>query len=250
MSRIALVTGGSRGIGRSVALHLAAAGVDVVLTYQSREDAAAEVVAAIESDGRRAVALPLDLTHPSSFAAFADRVSAVLTAWSRDSFDVLVHNAGTGLWAPLLSTTEAQLDEVFAVHLKAPLLLTQALAPKLADGGRVLFVSSGLTRFTFPGYGAYAAAKGSVEVAARYLAAELAPRRISVNTVAPGAIETDFGGGAVRDTPELNRTIASHTALGRVGLPDDVGGAVAALVGPATGWITGQRIEISGGMSL
>lgn len=250
MSRIALITGGSRGLGRSMAEHLAARGVDVVLTYQSRADAAAEVVAAVEAAGQRAVAVPLDVAAPSTFPAFAAALDAALAQLGADRVDVLVHNAGVGLYAPLLATTEAQLDAMLTVHVKAPVLLTGAVAPRLADGGRVLFISSGLTRFSLPGYGAYAAAKGAVEVLGRYLAQELAPRGITVNTLAPGAIETDFGGGHVRDDPAVNQHVAAMTALGRVGLPDDIGAAVALLTSDDARWITGQRIEASGGMRL
>jgi NAD(P)-dependent dehydrogenase (short-subunit alcohol dehydrogenase family) len=249
--RIALVTGASRGLGRSMALHLADRGVDVILTYKASAGAAREVAAAIEARGRKAAALPLDVGDSSTFAAFAEAVRAELArGWQRDRFDILINNAGVGLHAPIVETTEAQLDELYRIHLKAPFVLTQRLLPLLADGGRILNVSSGLARFSVPGYGAYAAMKGGVEVLTRYLAKELGPRGIAVNTIAPGAIETDFNGGAVRDNPEINRGVASQTALGRVGLPDDVGGAVALLLAPEAGWITGQRIEISGGMVL
>src|SRR5690606_34106481 len=187
----------------------------------------------------------------ASFAAFADAVRAALgTHWRRDSFDALLNNAGSGVYASHADTTEAQFDEMLRIHLKGPYFLTQALLPLLADGGRILNVSSGLARFSLPGYAAYAAMKGGVEVLTRYLALELGARRITVNTIAPGAIATDFGGGAVRDNAQLNGLIASQTALGRVGLPDDIGAVMAALLSDGMGWINGQRIEVSGGIHL
>lgn len=250
-ARIALVTGGSRGLGRSTALHLADQGLDLVVTYRSRADEAQAVVQAIEARGRRAVALPLDVADSRGFADFAARLRAALqSTWQRSQIDCLVNNAGSGVHASFAETTEAQFDELVAVHLKGTFFLTQALLPLIADGGRIVNVSSGLARFSFPGYAAYAAMKGGIEVLTRYLARELAPRGITVNTLAPGAIETDFGGGAVRDDAALNAQIASVTALGRVGRPDDIGGAMAALLAPGNGWMTGQRIEVSGGMML
>ncbi|HZF85627.1 MAG TPA: SDR family oxidoreductase [Burkholderiaceae bacterium] len=248
---IALITGGSRGLGRNAALHLARAGVDIVLTYRSSAGEAQAVVQEIEALGRRAVALPLDVSQSKSFGDFAAALKqALATTWQRERFDYLVNNAGIGVNAPIAQTTEAQFDELVAVHLKGPFFLTQVLLPLIADGGRILNVSSGLARFALPGYGAYAAMKGGIEVLTRYLAKELGPRGIAVNVIAPGAIETDFGGGAVRDNKDLNAAIAAQTALGRVGLPDDIGGAIAALLQPGNGWMTGQRVEVSGGMFL
>lgn len=248
---IALVTGGSRGLGRAAALHLARQGFDVLLTFRSRADEAADVVSQIEALGRRALALPLDIGSTAGFAAFADQVQTALSKhFGRNDLDALVNNAGAGVHAPLAETTEAQFDQMFNIHLKGVLFLTQHLLPLLADGGRILNVSSGLARFTFPGYGAYAAMKGGIEVMTRYLAKELAPRGITVNVVAPGAVETDFGDGAVRDNAQLNAAIAAQTTLGRVGRPDDIGAAVAMLLSPGSAWITGQRIEVSGGMVL
>jgi NAD(P)-dependent dehydrogenase (short-subunit alcohol dehydrogenase family) len=250
-SRIALITGASRGLGRSAALHLAAQGVDVILTYRTQLDEARAVVAEIEALGARAVALPLDTGQSQSFPAFAQQVSEALqSTWQRERFDFLVNNAGMGVHASVAETTEAQFDQVMDVHVKGVFFLTQTLLPLIADGGRILNVSSGLTRFALPGYAAYAAAKGAVEVLTKYLAKELGPRGIAVNVLAPGAIETDFGGGAVRDNAQLNAFVASQTALGRVGLPDDIGGIVANLLSPGSGWVTGQRIEASGGMFL
>jgi len=248
--RIALITGGSRGLGRSMALHLAQAGVDILFTYQSNVAAAQEVVARIEALGRRAAALQLDTGDSASFAAFAGQVRATLAGWDQERFDILVNNAGAGVHASLLEVTEAQFDSIVAMHMKSVVFLTPLLLPLMQDGGRILNVSSGLTRFSLPGYGVYAAAKGAVEVLTRYQAREFAGRGITVNTLAPGAIETDFGGGAVRDNPELNRMVAGMTALGRAGQPDDIGGAAAALLAEGNGWMTGQRIEVSGGMLL
>lgn len=248
--RIALITGGSRGLGRSMALHLARAGTDIILTWNRDEAAARDVVAQIEALGRRASALHLDVADSASFSAFAGAVRTVLADWQRERFDILVNNAGTSLHVPLMDVTEAQFDGIVAVHFKAVVFLTQALAPLLADGGRILNVSSGLARVSLPGSGVYGAAKGAVEVLTRYQARELAARGITVNVLAPGAVETDFSGGMVRDNPEVNRMVASMTALGRAGLPDDIGAAAAALLAEGNGWVTGQRIEVSGGMML
>ncbi len=249
--RISLVTGASRGLGRSAALKLAAQGVDVILTYKSGAAEAEATVRAIDSLGRRAVALQLDVADSAGFPAFVERVkSALATVWQRERFDYLVNNAGVGVHASFAETTEAQFEMLFNVHLKGTFFLTQALLPLIEDGGRIVNTSSGLARFSFPGYAAYAAMKGGVEVLTRYLAKELGPRGISVNTIAPGAIETDFGGGAVRDNAQLNAQIAGVTALGRAGRADDVGAAVAALLSEGNGWINGQRIEVSGGMMV
>ena len=209
------------------------------------------MVRQIEALGRRAVALQLDLADSGSFGGFAERVQAALAGtWQRERFDYLVNNAGVGIHASFEETTEEQFDTLSAIHFKGTFFLTQKLLPLIEDGGRIVNTSSGLARFTFPGYAAYAAMKGGIEVLTRYMAKELAVRGIAVNTVAPGAIETDFNGAAVRDNAQLNAQIAGLTALGRVGRPDDVGGAVAALLSDGTGWITGQRIEVSGGMLL
>jgi len=249
--RLALITGASRGLGRNAALHLAAQGVDVLFTYRSQAAEAQAVVAEIERQGAKAMALQLDVAESDTFPVFAAQVrEALATHWQRTQFDYLLHNAGAGVHASLAETTAAQLDSLYATHLKGPFLLTQALLPLIADGGRILNVSSGLTRFALPGYAAYAAMKGGIEVLTRYMAKELGPRGIAVNVMAPGAIETDFGGGAVRDNPQLNAFVASQTALGRVGLPDDIGGVVASLFSEGSRWVNGQRIEASGGMFL
>ncbi len=248
-NKLALITGGSRGLGKSAALKLAQQGVDVILTYHSDEAAAHAVVAAIEAGGARAAALRLDTGNAGSFGAFAQQLTQLLAAtWQRERFDFLVNNAGVGVHAAIADTTEAQFDMLFNIHLKGVFFLTQRLLPLIADGGRIVNVSSGLTRFALPGYAAYASMKGAVEVLTKYLAKELGPRGIAVNVIAPGAIETDFGGGVVRDNAQVNGFIASQTALGRVGLPDDIGGAIASLLCQNSGWINAQRIEASGGM--
>jgi NAD(P)-dependent dehydrogenase (short-subunit alcohol dehydrogenase family) len=250
-SPITLITGGSRGLGRSMAIHLAERGGDVLITYRNKEKEAAEVVKEVQARGRRAAKLPLEVGDSKSFAAFAEAVRTTLSReFQAERLDHLVNNAGGALYAPITETTEAQLDEVYAVHFKAPYLLTQRLLPLLADGGKILNVSSGLARFSMPGSSAYAAMKGAVEVLTRYQALELAPRRITVNTLAPGAIATDFGGGHVRDNPELSKRVAGMTALGRVGQADDIGKLTALLLSADAGWVTGQRIEASGGTLL
>ena len=226
---IALVTGASRGLGKNTALKLAERGVDVIVTYRGGAKEAAEVGEQIEAQGRRAAALQLDVADSRAFADFAAQVRRVLREhWGRERFDHLVNNAGIGIHASFEETTEEQFDALLAIHLKGTFFLTQRLLPLLADGGRIVNVSTGLTRFSLPGHAAYAAMKGGIEVLTRYLAKELGPRGIAVNTIAPGAIETDFAGGSVRDNAQLNAGIASQTALGRVGLPDDIGGDLAA----------------------
>ncbi|HET6844770.1 MAG TPA: SDR family oxidoreductase [Candidatus Angelobacter sp.] len=249
--KIALVTGGSRGLGKNMCQHIAARGNDVVLTYNSRKADAEEVVRQIEKTGRKAAALALDASNTKSFDGFVKSLKEVLqTKWQRDNFDFLINNAGFGIRASFAETTEEQFDDLMKVHLKGPFFLTQKLLPFIKDGGRILNISSGLARFAFPGFAAYAAMKGGVEVLTRYMAKELGARQITVNIVAPGAIETDFGGGMVRDNKEVNQFIASQTALGRVGLPDDIGGLVASLLQDDNRWINGQRIEATGGIFL
>lgn len=248
---IALITGASRGLGKSAALHLARQGSDIVLTYRSQAAQALAVVAEIEALGRCAVALPLDMADSAGFDTFANEARQALARhWQRERFNFLVNNAGEGIHASLMDTTEAQFDALCKVHFKGVFFLTQKLLPLMVDGGRIVNVSSGLARFSFPGYAAYASMKGAVEVMTHYMAKELGPRGIAVNVVAPGAIETDFGGGIVRDNAQLNGFIASQTALGRVGLPDDIGGVIASLLSDANRWINGQRIEASGGIFL
>ena len=251
MTKITVVTGASRGLGRNTALNIARHGGDVIITYHSRTDEAAAVVAEVERLGRKAVAIQLDAGDVSTFAAFRDRLKATLReTWERDTFDHLVNNAGHGDVAPIAEMTEAQFDGLVNVHFKGVFFLTQALLPLLADGGRIVNLSTGLTRVSAPGWSAYAAVKGAVEVLTTYMAKELGSRGITVNAVAPGAIETDFFGGAVRDTPAFNRYFADMTALGRVGLPDDIGPMIASLLGEENRWVNAQRIEVSGGQGI
>lgn len=248
-TKLALITGGSRGLGRDGALHLADRNTDVIITYRSKREQADAVVEAIRAKGRRAVALGLDVGEVGSFDGFVAELRGVLAqTFERDSFDFLLNNAGHGVHASFADTTEAQFDELVNVHFKGVFFLTQKLLPLIADGGRIVNVSSGLARFALPGYAAYASMKGAIEVLTRYLAKELGSRGIAVNTLAPGAIATDFGGGAVRDNAQLAGFIASQTALGRVGQPDDIGAAIAALFSDDMRWVNAQRIEASGGM--
>ncbi len=249
--KVALVTGGSRGLGRSTALSLARHGVDVVLTYHSNRAEADATVAAIRELGRKAAALRLDTGAIATFDAFVAQLKdALREVWGVTQFDYLVNNAGIGISKPFAETTEAEFDTLMNIHFKGVFFLTQKLLPVIADGGRIVNLSSGLARFSLPGMAAYGAMKGAIEVLTRYLAKELGPRGIAVNTVAPGAIETDFGGGRVRDNAEANRQIASGTALGRAGLPDDIGPMIASLLSEDNRWINGQRIEVSGGIFL
>ena len=251
MSKIALITGANRGLGRNTALSIARHGGDVIVAYRGNAAQAAEVVAEIQALGRKAVALQLDVSNPSGFPAFAAALKGALhDVWGRENFDHLVNNAGHGEFTPFAQTTEAQFDGLFNVHVKGVYFLTQTLLPLIADGGRIVNFSTGLTRFSAAGFSAYAAAKGAIEVLTRYMAQELGPRGITVNAVAPGAIETDFGGGVVRDNRALNAKYAGLTALGRVGLPDDIGPMVASLLSDDNRWVTGQRIEVSGGQAI
>jgi NAD(P)-dependent dehydrogenase (short-subunit alcohol dehydrogenase family) len=246
---IALITGASRGLGRGMALALAAKGTDIIGTYHSNRTEADATIAAIQALGRQAVMLQLDTGAIASIPAFARTVKDTLeTTWQRPTFDFLVNNAGMGVHASFAETAEADFDRLMNVHLKGVFFLTQALLPMIKDAGRIINISSGLARFSMPGYAAYAVMKGGIEVLTRYLAKELGSRGIAVNTVAPGAIETDFGGGAVRDNKAINDLVSSVTAMGRVGVPEDIGPAVASLLGEDNRWITAQRIEISGGM--
>src|SRR6478735_9390571 len=250
-NKLALVTGGSRGLGKNMALALAHKGIDVVLTYNSNKTEADKVVAEIQTLGQKAYAFQLDAGNIKSFDAFFKTVTTELKAKSGSpNFDFLINNAGTALYAPFSETTEEQFDTALNIHYKGVFFLTQKALPFLNDGGRIINISSGLARFSYPGSSAYGSMKGAVEVLTRYLAKELGPRHIAANVVAPGAIETDFGGGRTRDNKEINAQIASVTALGRVGLPDDVGGVVAFLCTPEAGWINGQRIEVAGGIGL
>lgn len=250
-SKIALVTGGSRGLGKNMALSLAKKGISVLLTYHSNQAEAQDTVAQIEALGQKAVALQLDTAEVGSFGAFFERATAALHAtFGTDRFDFLINNAGTAVYASFADTKEADFDHLFNIHFKGVFFLSQQALPLLNDGGRIVNISTGLARFCSPGYSAYASMKGAVEVLTRYQANELGSRGITVNAVAPGAIETDFSGGVVRDNPQVNAHLAGVTALGRVGLPDDIGPVVAFLCSEEAHWITGQRIEVSGGQQL
>lgn len=247
----ALITGASRGLGRSTALHLARAGVDVVGTYVAAKDAADSLVEEVRAAGSSAVMLPLDVADASTFPAFVDQLRRVLRdELGRETIDHLVNNAGTGLHEPFATTTVEQFDEVFDLHVKGPFFLTQALLPVLADGGRVVNVSSGLVRIAMPGSSAYAAAKGAIEVLTRYQAQELGARGIRVNVVAPGAVATDFSGGMVRDDPRVGELVRGAIALGRLAEPDDIGAAIALLLSDGFGWASGAKIELTGGQRL
>lgn len=248
---IGLVTGGSRGLGRNAVIKLAQRGVDAIFTYRSQRQEAEEVVSQVAAMGRQAVAIALDVADCNSFSGFADEVRKQLRErWGREDFDYLVNNAGFGEDSSFAQTSEALFERMLNVHFKGPFFLTQQLLPLIKDGGRILNVSSGLTRFVHDGKATYAAMKGAMEVLTRYQAQELGSRGISVNIIAPGAIATDFGGGVVRDNPQVNQVISSVTALGRPGLPDDIGDAIAALLSDSLAWMNGQRIEVSGGMHL
>ena len=248
--KIAIITGGSRGLGANAALKLAARNTDLIITYNQNKAAADEVVSSITKLGVRATALHLDAGSVSAIPTFITQVQETLAQWGSERCDILINNAGMGMQAAFADVTEDQFDALMNVHLKSVFFLTQTLVPLMADGGRILNVSSGLARFTLPGYSVYASMKGAIEVLTRYLAKELGHRGISVNVLAPGAIETDFGGGIVRDNKEVNAMIASGTALGRVGLPDDIGDLIAALVSDDCRWVNAQRIEASGGVFI
>jgi NAD(P)-dependent dehydrogenase (short-subunit alcohol dehydrogenase family) len=248
--RVAVVTGGSRGLGRNTVLSLARRGVNSIFTYHSNRAEADTVVAAVGGAGANAAALQLDTANVSSFDAFARSVRSALASLGAERFDYLVNNAGTSLHKNFDQTTEEELDQIYNVHFKGVFFLTQKLLPLMHDAGRIVNISSGLSRVALPGSSAYASMKGAVEVLTRYLAKELGARGIAVNTVAPGAIATDFSGGMVRDNPEVNKRVAAMTALGRAGQPDDIGPMIAALLSDDNRWVNGQRIEVSGGMSL
>lgn len=250
-TKIALITGGSRGLGNNMALAMAKKGLDIVFTYNSNEAAAAETVKAVEQAGQRARAFKLDTGNITLFDHFVQELTTYLsTTYQHPNIDFLVNNAGTALYAPAMETTEAQLDTIFNIHYKGVFFLTQKLLPFMNDGGGIVNISSGLTRITMPGSSVYGSLKAAVETLSRYLAVELGPRKIRVNVLAPGAIETDFGGGRTRDNKDINTRIAGLTALGRVGLPDDIGAVVAFLCSDDAYWINGQRLEVSGGQAL
>lgn len=246
--KIALITGGSRGIGKNIATHLAQKGVDILLTYHSNKSEAEATVATIQSFGRKAVALPLDTSETSGFPAFFAQAQVILQdKFATDRFDFLINNAGTSVSAPVTETTEEQFDEMMNIHLKGVYFFTQKALDHLREGGRIVNISSAISRQTFSGASAYAIMKGAIDVYTRYLALELGPRGISANVVAPGAI---FGGSTMQDSPEIRNFVAGITALGRVGLPDDIGGVVAFLCSEEAQWVNGQRIEVTGGVGL
>ncbi|WP_111670188.1 SDR family NAD(P)-dependent oxidoreductase [Algoriphagus litoralis] len=248
--KTALITGGSRGLGKNMALALAKRGINSILTYQGNQTQAEAVVEEIQALGQKAYALQLDIRDISSFDPFVDQVRRILEGEGTQTLDFLINNAGIGLYSALAEVDANQVDEIYQIHYKGPFMLTQKLLPWISEGGGVVNISSGLTRITLPGYGVYGSIKAAVETLTRYWAKELGARKIRVNVVAPGAIETDFGGGHVRDNQAINAQIASFTALGRVGLPGDIGGVVAFLCSEEAYWINGQRIEVSGGQAL
>jgi len=250
-NKIALVTGGSRGIGRDAALSLARKGLDVIITYHSNEQEAKNVTAEIESIGRKATYFQADTSKIDTFDALFQQISAYLSKENGNGkFDYLVNNAGTALYGPIAETTEEQFDTAINIHFKGVYFFTQNALNFMNDGGGIVNISSGLTRFCVPGSSAYASMKGAIEVFTRYIAKEYGSRKIRANVVAPGAIATDFGGGHTRDNKEANKMVADNTALGRVGLADDVGSVIAFLCTEDAKWVNGQRIEVSGGMVL
>jgi len=248
--KIAIVTGGSRGIGRNTVLSLAKQGVQSIFTYNGSRDKAEEVVAAAEKEGVKAIALQLDTGKIATFDQFVKEVQGALKTLGAERFDYLVNNAGTSHHNSIEKTTEEELDALYNVHFKGVFFLTQKLLPLINDGGRIINISSGLTRVSVPESGPYASMKGAIEVLTRYMAKEFGPRKITVNTVAPGAVQTDFSGGVVRDNPEVNKMVSSMTALGRPGVPDDLGPMIASLLSDNNRWVNGQRIEVAGGMVL
>lgn len=251
MSKIALVTGGSRGLGKDMALQLAKRGSDVIITYNNNKEMADVVVAEITATGQKAAALQLDMGNTAQLNAFVDAFKGTLSAdFGTDKFDFLINNAGMGATIPFMQATEEQFDDFVNVHFKGVYFLTQKLLPIMNDGGRIINLSSGTTRFANPGYSIYASMKGAIEVFTRYLAKEVGPRCITANVLAPGPIETDFNNATIRNNPQLKGMLSNNTALGRVGVATDIGGIVASLCSDDMGWVTGQRIEASGGINL
>jgi NAD(P)-dependent dehydrogenase (short-subunit alcohol dehydrogenase family) len=250
-NQIALITGASRGLGRSMALHLAKRGIAIIGTYRNGAAEADALAREIEALGGKAAMLALDVSNSASFPEFAETVADTLkTRFGAERFDFLVNNAGHGLYARLTDATEEQFDSLINTHLRGPIFLTQKLLPLIADGGRILNVSSGFVRVTMAGYGLYAAAKAAIQTLTKFMAVELGARQIRVNTIAPGAIATDFGGGVVRDDENVNAFVAGTIALGRVGEPDDIGSAVAAILSDDMGWANGTTFDISGGQAI
>lgn len=249
-NKIAIITGGSRGLGRNTAVNLARRGVDILFTYRANQKEAEDLIHEVETMGPKAAGFRLDTGDIRTFDGFVAEVRKTLESWGRDRFDYLVNNAGNSMHVAFEEMTEAQFDEIVNVHFKGVYFLTQKLLPLMNDGGRIVNISSGLARVSLPGSSVYGAAKGAVEVLTRYLAKEFGPRGITANVVAPGAIQTDFSGGMVRDNPAINKMVADATALGRAGVPDDIGPMIAALLSDENRWVNGQRIEVSGGMAL
>ena len=250
-TKIALVTGGSRGLGKNMALRLAESGVDVIITYHSKKEEADAVVAEIRQTGRKAAALQFDVGNLPAFDAFLQQLAAELQTFSgRSTFDFLVNNAGMGGTIPFAQVTEEIFDRFLNVHFKGVYFLTQKALPMMADGGRVINISTGTTRFCVPGYSVYASMKGAMETFTKYLAKEIGSRGMTANILAPGPIETDFNNAAIRSNPQMKSYLASATPLGRVGEANDIGGIVAFLCSEQAGWINGQRIEASGGINL
>jgi NAD(P)-dependent dehydrogenase (short-subunit alcohol dehydrogenase family) len=249
-NKVALVTGGSRSVGRDIALRLAERGADVIITYRTRGDAAEEVVGELQKLDRRAHAIQVDLTGTDQIESLVSQVDEVLSSWRADGLDILINNAGVSSHQPFGSITETEFDRVVDTNYKSVVFLTQALLPKLKDGGRIIALGSGLSRFSLGGMSIYGSLKGAVERLMAYLAVELGPRGITANAISPGALDTDFNAAALEHNPQMRDFISSVTALGRMGVAQDVGGVVAMLCSPAGRWITGQRIEISGGMFL
>ncbi|MFL5787266.1 MAG: SDR family NAD(P)-dependent oxidoreductase [Flavisolibacter sp.] len=249
-SKIALITGGSRGLGKSMAIHLAKESVDIILTYNSQKDLADQVVKEIEAMGRKASSLQFDSSDFSSVNTLVQQVKGILAKWEAPSFDFLINNAGIGATIPFAEVKENDFDKFMNIHFKSVYFLTQRVLPIISDGGRIINISTGTTRFCVPGYSVYASMKGAIEVFTRYLAKDLGPRGITVNVVAPGPIETDFNNAAIRNNPERKKMMAAQTALGRVGEADDIGGIIALLCSDKSQWLTGQRIEVTGGINL
>jgi NAD(P)-dependent dehydrogenase (short-subunit alcohol dehydrogenase family) len=246
-----IITGASRGLGASAAIHAARRGMGVILTYNSHAAGAEEVVRRIEAEGGKAVALALDVGQVASFPAFRDAVAAALqSTWGRERFDALVNNAGYGSFNPIETVTEAEFDGLLNVHLRGPFFLTQALLPLLADGGQIINMTSATTRVATVGTAPYASFKGALEVLTRCMAKEFGPRRIRANSISPGAIRTDMTSEALDQSPAFVALLAGQTALGRIGAPDDVGRVVASLLSADNGWVNAQNIEVAGGYSI
>ncbi len=249
-TKIAVVTGGSRGLGKDMAISIAKKGIDVIITYRSKETEALEVVKQIESMGQKAIALHLDMSLFSSLDTFVNTVKETLKIkWNTTSFDFLINNAGMGATVPFMDVTEELFTDFLNVHFKGIYFLTQKCVPILNTGGRIINISTGTTRFSNPGYSVYASMKGAIEVFTKYLAKELGAKGIGANVVAPGPVETDFNNGFIRSNPQVKAMMGTLSPLGRVGAADDIGSVVAFLCTDDAKWINGQRIEVSGGIN-